>query len=78
MQAKFRHGVQVAYLAGNHITPVAVDVQWQAGEVFSPIDAIAQWLKQEWNQNINRDNLRLEQVILHWLHRQLSQAKVAV
>jgi hypothetical protein len=78
LQAKFRHGVQVAYLAGNHITPVAVDVQWQAGEVFSPIDAIAQWLKQEWNQNINRDNLRLEQVILHWLHRQLSQAKVAV
>ncbi len=78
LQAKFYHAVEIAYLPGNHITPVAVDVNWQVGEVFSPLDAIAQWMKQGWNHNINRDNLRLEQVILNWLHRQLAQASVAV
>lgn len=75
---KFRQEVRVEYLSGNHITPVAVDVQWHAGEVFSPLDAIAQWMKQGWNQNINRDNLRLEQSILNWLHSQLATASLAV
>jgi len=78
LRPKFRQAVQVVKLPGTHVTPVALDVSWQAGQVFSPIDAIAQWMKQGWNQNINRDNLRLEQVIRNWLDSQLLRAGVSV
>jgi hypothetical protein len=71
LQRKFADGVKVRSLSGNHITPVAVDMQWQAGQVFTPVDAIAQWIKQGWNKNINADNLQLEKMILQWLNTQV-------
>jgi hypothetical protein len=51
-------------LPGNHLTPMAQDINWQVGEVFSPLDAIAQWVK----QGFSRDLYRLKQEIVRWLH----------
>lgn len=51
-------------LPGNHLTPMAQDVNWPVGEVFSPLDAIAQWVKQEFSRDLNR----LKQEIIRWLH----------
>jgi hypothetical protein len=34
-------------LAGSHLTPLGQDLGWQIKDVFTPLDAIAQWMKQE-------------------------------
>jgi len=60
---KFGNTVKIQSLPGNHLTSMGVEVNWQAGKNFSPIDAFAQWLKQE----TNRDNDRLEQALLLWM-----------
>lgn len=72
LERKFGDTVQVKILAGNHLTPVALDVNWQVGEVFTPVDAIAQWFKQNWYQTVNQDNLLLEKVIRTWLDTRLA------
>ncbi|MDX2231710.1 MAG: DUF1350 family protein [Leptolyngbyaceae cyanobacterium bins.349] len=51
-------------LNGNHLTPLGPDVKWQAGDVFAPWDAIAQWMRQE----VYRDLHQLERTILQWLN----------
>jgi hypothetical protein len=51
-------------LTGNHQTPLGQDVSWPVGQVFSPIDAIGQWFKQE----IYRDFNELKKTILLWLN----------
>jgi hypothetical protein len=51
-------------LAGNHLTPLGPDVQWQSGAVFTPFDAIAQWMRQE----VYRELHELERAILLWLN----------
>lgn len=51
-------------LPGNHLTPLGQDVDWKAGEFFTPFDAIGQWLK----QNLSRDVYRLREEVLRWLN----------
>ncbi len=63
LKAKFPETVLLKTLAGTHLTSMGVDLNWQAGSSFSPIDAIAQWVKQE----IHKNNQTLEQVLLTWL-----------
>lgn len=50
-------------LAGNHLTPLGPDVKWQTGQVFTPFDAIAQFVRQE----VYRELEQLELAILRWL-----------
>jgi len=64
LQQRFPGMVTAQNLAGNHLTPLGPDVNWQAGAVFTPWDAIAQWMRQE----IFRDLHQLEQTLLRWLN----------
>ncbi|MDY6786245.1 MAG: DUF1350 family protein [Cyanobacteriota bacterium] len=64
LQGRFPNMTALLTLPGNHLTPLSQEVQWQSGEVFSPFDAIGQWLKQETSRDINR----LKQEILRWLN----------
>ncbi len=51
-------------LKGNHLTPLGQDFKWQAGEVFTPFDALGQLMRQE----LNRDFNQLKQTIRLWLN----------
>ncbi len=51
-------------LSGNHLTPLGQELNWQAGEVFTPLDAVGQWVK----QSFSRDLYKLKDEILRWLN----------
>lgn len=63
LQQRFPNMVAVQTLRGNHLTPLGQDVNWKTGEVFTPFDAIGQWIKQEAYRDLNQ----LKQEILRWL-----------
>ena len=63
LQQRFPEMVSILTLPGTHLTPLSQDFNWQPGEIFTPLDAIGQWLKQE----LSRDLLRLNQEMLRWL-----------
>lgn len=65
LQARFANMVTLQTLAGNHLTPLGQDINWQAGREFSPLDAMGQWVKQEF---IYKDITRLKSEILRWLN----------
>lgn len=54
----------VQILPGTHTTPLAQDIPWQPGRSFSALDAIGQFVKQEFT----RDLRRLQEIILLWLN----------
>lgn len=56
--------ITLKILPGNHQTPLGQDVSWPIGQVFSPLDAIGQWFKQEVYRELNQ----LKQTILFWLN----------
>lgn len=64
LQERFSNLVTLKRLPGNHLTPLSQNVKWKPGKEFSPIDAIAQWVKQE----INREPDRLKQEMFRWLN----------
>ena len=64
LQTRFPDMVSLKVLPGDHITPINQEISWQSGETFTPIDAIAQWFKQE----TTKDLQRLKQEILFWLN----------
>lgn len=64
LERRFPGRVNIARLNGNHLTPVAQDVQWQASREFSPIDAIGQWMKQEFYRDIGV----LKEEVLNWMN----------
>lgn len=61
---RFQEMVVLRLLSGNHLTPLGQDLQWQAGQVFTPLDAIGQWLK----SSLSQDLQTLHQEILRWLN----------
>lgn len=63
LQQRFPNMVAVQTLPGTHLTPLGQDVNWRSGAVFTPFDAIGQWMKQE----IYRDLNQLKREILRWL-----------
>lgn len=63
LQARFPSMVSYQTLPGNHLTPLGPDTDWQTGAVFTPWDAIAQWMRQE----VYRELHQLERTILQWL-----------
>lgn len=60
---RFPETTSVRLLKGSHTTPIAQDIQWQASDVFSPLDAIGQFMKQEFY----RDLKVLKAEVLYWL-----------
>ncbi|MGK7926184.1 MAG: DUF1350 family protein [Spirulina sp.] len=64
LQARFPNMVSLKILPGTHITPINQEISWKTGDTFTPIDAIAQWFKQE----TTKDLQRLKQEVLFWLN----------
>jgi len=63
LQERFPDMISMRALPGNHLTPLGQDVNWKAGDVFTPFDAIGQWMKQE----VYRDLNQLKREIVRWL-----------
>jgi hypothetical protein len=64
LQERFAEMVTLQTLPGTHTTPLGQDIKWQTGSVFTPIDAIGQWFKQE----VYRDLNQLKRSMLLWLN----------
>ncbi|PSP17408.1 MAG: hypothetical protein BRC58_06455 [Cyanobacteria bacterium QS_8_64_29] len=64
LQAQFPELVVRQQLPGNHLTPLTQELNWDAGEAFSPLDALGQWLK----QRLDRDLKQLRCELLSWLN----------
>lgn len=64
LQAKFPGMVSLQTITGTHVTPLGQDVSWPVGQVFTPIDAIGQWFKQEAYRDLNK----LKKEICRWLN----------
>ena len=64
LQERFPNMVALLTLTGNHLTPLGQDIDWKVGEVFTPFDAIGQWVKQGFSRDLNQ----LKQEIIQWLN----------
>ena len=64
LQLRFPSMLTVQRLNGNHLTPLGQDLSWSVGQVYTPVDALGQWLKQE----IYRDFHQFKREILLWLN----------
>ncbi len=64
LEPRFADMVTIKKLSGNHLTPLGQDIQWDVGAVFTPFDAIGQWVK----QGVFKELSQLEQAILLWLN----------
>jgi hypothetical protein len=64
LQTRFPGMVIAQTLAGTHLTPLGPDAKLQAGDIFTPFDAISQWVRQE----VYRELHQLEGAILKWLN----------
>ncbi|WOD38754.1 DUF1350 family protein [Nodosilinea sp. E11] len=60
---RFPQLTTVQILPGSHTTPIAQDLGWQPGTSFSPLDALGQFMQQEFY----RDLTRLRRSLLSWL-----------
>jgi hypothetical protein len=64
LERRFPEMVTLRRLQGTHLTPLGQNLAWQSQGAFSPLDALGQWVKQEFF----RDQRQLEQTILEWLN----------
>ncbi|MEB3358333.1 MAG: DUF1350 family protein [Synechococcales bacterium] len=63
LQLRFPDLTTFHILPGNHLTPLGQDVTWQSGDAFSPIDALGQFVRQEFYRDLHQ--LKLQ--VLRWL-----------
>ncbi|MGF1601588.1 MAG: DUF1350 family protein [Thermosynechococcaceae cyanobacterium] len=63
LEQRFPGMISTQRLAGNHLTPMGPDLNWKSGDVFTPFDAVGQWIR----QGVYRELEQLEQTILRWL-----------
>lgn len=68
LKSRFGEMISLLHLSGNHLTPLGQDLEWEVGEVFNPLDAVGQWVKQA----LSRDLCRLNQEVLRWLNPVIS------
>ncbi|HZG40055.1 MAG TPA: DUF1350 family protein [Nodosilinea sp.] len=61
---RFGELTTVQILQGSHTTPIAQEFGWQPGPSFSPLDAVGQFMQQEFY----RDLTRLRRNLLTWLN----------
>lgn len=64
LRLRFPSMITVQRLNGNHLTPLGQDLSWPVGQVYTPVDALGQWLKQEFYRDFNQ----LKREILLWLN----------
>ena len=64
LQTRFPDLTTLKTLAGNHLTPLSQNLRWQAGDFFTPIDAIGQWF----NQGMSRNLQVLNRELITWLN----------
>ena len=64
LQQRFPSMVTLRTLAGTHLTPLSQNLRWQTGDLYTPIDAIGQWL----DRGISRNLHKLKQELLVWLN----------
>ena len=64
LQKRFPDMIATQTLPGSHVTPLGHDVKWQVSSVYTPFDAIGQWMKQE----VYRDLHQLKREIFRWLN----------
>ncbi|NEO29641.1 MAG: DUF1350 domain-containing protein [Symploca sp. SIO3C6] len=64
LQDRFPEMVVLQKLPGNHLTPLSQDIRWKVGDVFTPLDAVGQWIK----QGIYHDLNQLKSEIVRWLN----------
>ncbi|NJL48845.1 MAG: DUF1350 family protein [Leptolyngbyaceae cyanobacterium SM2_5_2] len=60
---RFPDQTTLQILNGSHTTPIAQEISWQPGESFTPLDALGQFVKQEFYRDLNQ----LKQALLVWL-----------
>jgi Protein of unknown function (DUF1350) len=60
---RFAERVTIERLGGSHLTPLGQTLPWQTPGVFSPLDALGQWVSQEFYRDCNS----LKQTLLAWL-----------
>ncbi|MEM7064419.1 MAG: DUF1350 family protein [Cyanobacteria bacterium P01_B01_bin.77] len=60
---RFPQMTAIQILKGTHTTPIAQDVRWQSGASFTPLDAIGQFVKQEFYRDLGQ----LKETVLQWL-----------
>jgi hypothetical protein len=63
LQQRFPDMVAMKMLPGNHLTPLGQDITWKTGDVFTPFDAVGQWMK----QGVYRELNLLNREICQWL-----------
>lgn len=63
LEGMFPDWVSFRVLKGTHLTPIAQDLPWEVGQSFSPLDAMAQWVK----QGVYRDLNLLTREVGFWL-----------
>ncbi|PSR18633.1 hypothetical protein C8255_06345 [filamentous cyanobacterium CCP3] len=61
---RFAERTTVQLLQGSHTTPIAQEFSWQPGTSFSPLDALGQFVQQEFYRDLNR----LRRNLLAWLN----------
>ncbi|MGK7936919.1 MAG: DUF1350 family protein [Xenococcaceae cyanobacterium] len=64
LEQRFPQMIALLTLPGNHLTPLSQDLQWQTGDIFTPFDAIGQWVKQGFSRNLSQ----LHREIMRWLN----------
>jgi hypothetical protein len=64
LQERFPNMIASLTLPGNHLTPLGQEISWESSEIFTPLDAIGQWVK----QGLSRDLNHLKREILRWLN----------
>jgi hypothetical protein len=64
LKKRFPEMTSLLTIPGNHLTPLTQELKWQAGDIFTPFDAVGQLLK----QNFSKDLKRLQQEIQRWLN----------
>ncbi|MDJ0636975.1 MAG: DUF1350 family protein [Xenococcaceae cyanobacterium MO_188.B29] len=64
LEQRFPQMIALLALPGNHLTPLSQDLQWQTGDIFTPFDAIGQWVKQGFSRNLSQ----LNREIIRWLN----------
>ena len=68
LQQRFPEMITMRTLSGNHLTPLGQNIRWQTGDIFTPFDAIGQWVNQKLSGNLTE----LQQEVLMWLNPMLA------
>ena len=63
LQQRFPRLTTLRTLTGTHITPLSQKIKWQMGELFTPMDAVGQWLNQGMSGNLQK----LQREVIFWL-----------